>query len=55
MNKKINIKYDISKPEGDKDRVPDCTRANQILGWNQKIDINQGLEKTFQWVKNNLD
>ena len=55
VNKKINIKYDISKPEGDKDRVPDCTRANQILGWSEKIDINQGLEKTFEWVKNNLD
>ena len=55
VNKKINIKYDISKPEGDKDRVPDCTRANQILGWSEKIDINQGLEKTFEWVKNNLN
>ena len=55
VDKKINIKYDISKPEGDKDRIPDCTRANQILNWSPSIEINQGLKKIFDWVKNNLN
>jgi len=54
-NKKIEIYYDTSKPEGDFDRRPNLTRAEEIIGWKQKIQIDEGLEKTFKWVKSKLD
>tara|TARA_Y100001970_G_C14175051_1_gene826475 strand:- start:211 stop:1191 length:981 start_codon:yes stop_codon:yes gene_type:complete len=53
-NKNVNINFDTSKPEGDKDRMADCSKANKILGWKQKIDLNQGLEKTLKWVRDKL-
>ncbi len=30
----------------------DCTDANQLLGWNAKYSIEQGLEETIKWYKN---
>jgi nucleoside-diphosphate-sugar epimerase len=54
-NKKIEIYYDISKPEGDFDRRPNLSRAEEIIGWKQKIQIDEGLEKTYKWVKSKLD
>jgi nucleoside-diphosphate-sugar epimerase len=31
------------------------TRAEEIIGWKQKIQIDEGLEKTYKWVKSKLD
>ena len=53
--KKIEIYYDTSKPEGDFDRRPNLTRAEEIIGWKQKIQIDEGLQKTFKCVKSKLD
>ena len=52
--KNIDIRYDKSKPEGDKDRMADSSKARQIIGWKQKISIKEGLEKTFAWAKAEL-
>jgi len=47
--KKIELKFDPSFREGDKDRSADCTRARNILGWYPKVDLDQGIQKTYQW------
>ena len=49
--KKIDIRFDPSKPEGDKDRTADSSKARKILGWEQKISLDEGLEKTFVWAR----
>lgn len=37
-------------PEDDpKVRRPDIARAREILGWNPKVDLGEGLTKTLQW------
>ncbi|MCP4138369.1 MAG: NAD-dependent epimerase/dehydratase family protein [bacterium] len=33
----------------------DNTKAREILGWNARIDIEQGIEQTTAWVKDNLE
>ncbi len=39
-------------PKGDpKQRKPDISRAKAVLGWEPKIDIEQGLERTIAWFK----
>ena len=53
--KSIKIKFDISKPEGDRGRIGDCGRAKEILKWHPKVDINSGLEKTYKWIKQQIE
>ena len=36
------------------DRVPNLTKSKKILKWKQKIDLDIGLEKTYDWVHNFL-
>jgi len=52
---KIPTIYDKSKPEGDFDRRPDLSKAKKILGWNQSVEIDEGLKYTYEWVKKSLD
>lgn len=53
--KEIDIEYDLTKPEGDKGRCADCTKANEILGWTPKIDIENGLVNLYRWVYSQLN
>jgi len=42
-------------PEDDPTRrQPDITRAKQILGWQPKISLREGLTKTIEYFKNIL-
>jgi nucleoside-diphosphate-sugar epimerase len=45
----IQIEYDRSRQEGDKDRLADFTRAREILGWEPRVLIREGLERTYEW------
>lgn len=33
----------------------DNTKARRILGWNPKISLDEGLERTIKWFRGNLD
>jgi nucleoside-diphosphate-sugar epimerase len=52
--KPINIKFDLSKNEGDVDRKADSSKAKRILGWEPQVSFDEGLEKTYQWVANEV-
>lgn len=52
--KNIEIAYDTSKPEGDIDRTADWSKAHAVLGWTPVTSIDDGLEKTFAWCKEQL-
>ena len=54
-NKGIEIKCDLSRPEGDKDRTADWSKAKKILGWEPKTSLDEGLNKTYEWVYNYLN
>jgi GDP-D-mannose 3', 5'-epimerase len=49
--KKINVFYDITKPEGDKARSANYTKASETLGWTPKVSLEEGLIEQYQWVK----
>jgi len=38
-----------------KQRRPDITRAREILGWEPKVLLEDGLRETIQWFQNHLD
>jgi UDP-glucose 4-epimerase len=35
-------------------RIPSVEKANRILGFKSKVDLEEGIEKTAFWIKNNL-
>ncbi|MFW6121003.1 MAG: NAD-dependent epimerase/dehydratase family protein [Petrotogales bacterium] len=49
--KKVNIKYDKSKPSGPKSRIPNLDRANEELNWRPSIGLDYGLRKSYDWMK----
>ena len=55
MLKRINIVYDLSKPEGDKARSADYSRAKSILGWEPKTDLKEGIKQQYRWIENQLE
>jgi dTDP-glucose 4,6-dehydratase len=36
-------------------RKPDITKAKEILGWEPKIQLKEGLEKSLDFFKSKLD
>ena len=46
------IEWDLTKPDGAPRKLLDNSRINSI-GWDSKIEIDKGLELTYQWFLKN--
>lgn len=46
---KPEIRFDTTKPTSISYRVSDPAKAKQILGWEAKVSLSDGLRKTIQW------
>ena len=44
--------YDTSKPDGQPRRCLDVTRSRELLGFEAKTNLREGLEKTIDWYNN---
>lgn len=53
--KDIEIFYDITKPEGDKARSADFSKAKAILGWEPKVALKDGLHAQYNWIKKQIE
>ena len=53
--KDIKPSYDTTKPEGDKARCADYSKAKAILGWEPKVRLKDGLLEQYEWVKNQIE
>ena len=53
--KKIEIEFDLSKPEGDKGRRAECSKAEKLLKWHPEVSMLNGLERTYKWIENELE
>lgn len=51
---KGEITWDHTKPNGTPKRPLDYTRI-ESLGWQPKYSLREGLEKSYEWYKNNID
>jgi GDP-L-fucose synthase len=51
---KGNIAWDLSKPDGTPRKLMDVSKMTQA-GWQAKIDLNQGIQDTYQWFLQHLD
>ena len=54
-NKEVKTKY-IEKQKGDVEvTYSDTRKANKILNYHPKVNIEEGLQKTYNWQKNFLE
>lgn len=53
--KDIDIVYDTTKPEGDKARSADWSKAKEVLGWEPKVSLEEGLREQYEWVKAQIE
>jgi GDP-D-mannose 3',5'-epimerase len=52
--KKLKKRHDLSKPQGVRGRNADLTRLRQVLGWEPKTTLNQGMPITYHWIESEL-
>lgn len=51
---KGEIIWDATKPDGTPRKLMDISKMNE-LGWRSKIDLKDGIEKTYTWFLDNQD
>jgi len=49
--KNITKTYDTSAPEGVKGRNADLTLVKKVLGWEPQVSLEEGLARTYHWIK----
>jgi nucleoside-diphosphate-sugar epimerase len=49
--KRLTKKYDLSAPQGVRGRNADITLARKVLGWEPRVSLEEGLEKTYRWIE----
>jgi GDP-L-fucose synthase len=47
------LRFDASKPDGTPRKLLDVSKLN-AMGWHAKIDLEEGLERTLGWYRENL-
>ena len=52
--KPTRIRYDTTKPEGDRGRCADFSKASRVLGWQPKVSLDVGLRQLYRWVEQRL-
>jgi len=48
--KHITKKHDLSKPQGVRGRNSDNARLRDVLGWEPKILLAEGIKPTYEWI-----
>ena len=52
--KKITKRHDLSKPQGVRGRNSDNTLIRELLGWEPKTPLVEGLRPTYTWIEGEL-
>ena len=49
--KTIDKRHDLSKPQGVRGRNSDNRRLREVLGWEPSITLEDGLQRTYEWIE----
>jgi nucleoside-diphosphate-sugar epimerase len=52
--KKIEITYDRTKPEGDRGRCADYSKARRVLDWRPRVELRDGVARMYRWIERQL-
>ena len=47
----VHTRHDHSKPQGVRGRNSDNTRLREVLGWEPKITLDEGLKTLYPWIE----
>ena len=53
--KKIEIKHDLTRPQGVRGRNADLTLVKKVLGWEPRVSLEEGLKRTYDWARGRFD
>ena len=53
--KKLERIYQMDKPKGVRGRSSNNDLVKKILNWSYKIELKDGLKKTYDWMNNEID
>ncbi|HET9002142.1 MAG TPA: NAD-dependent epimerase/dehydratase family protein [bacterium] len=53
-SKRVVKRYDLTKPQGVRGRNSDNTKLRRVLGWEPKITLEEGLARTYRWIRGEL-
>ena len=51
---KVDKKYLLDKPKGVRGRNSENTLIRSLLNWEPKYTLSKGLEKTYNWIKEEI-
>tara|TARA_R110002012_G_scaffold315603_1_gene529588 strand:- start:24644 stop:25621 length:978 start_codon:yes stop_codon:yes gene_type:complete len=49
----INVEWDTTKPSGDPIRIMNMDRAKELLNFERKISLSEGIKETINWINEN--
>lgn len=52
--KPIAVRFDTSKPEGDRGRCADYSKAQRVLGWKPSVSLQDGLGMLYKWIEHQM-
>lgn len=53
--RKLRIEYDATKPTIPTSLCLDCSLAAEELGWAPRVSLDEGLDRTLAWWRQNID
>jgi GDP-L-fucose synthase len=51
--KDLKIAHDLTQPTVQTSLCLDCTKARQQIGWEPKVSLDEGIQKTLAWYRKN--
>lgn len=58
INKNVRIKFDVSRVRPEKSEVErllvDNRKAKELIGWEPRVSLDEGLKKTIEWISKNI-
>ena len=52
--KTLHKRHDVGQPQGVRGRNSDNSLLRQVLGWEPRIPLETGLERTYRWIRSEL-
>lgn len=52
--KNLDKQHELNRPQGVRGRNSDNSRLREVLGWEPRTPLREGLQITYQWIENEL-
>jgi len=53
-DKHLTIEHDLTKPQGVRGRNADLTLVRKVLGWEPKVELEDGMYRLYKWIESRL-